>query len=98
LVLAMIAANRGPSWEGRGRWQTFRHSGSLPDLLRRLEAVYPDRALVPIASYDPAFTANGMGPSLLSALLIGDDEQDLRRLTELPLPQDVASSAATAGT
>jgi hypothetical protein len=98
LVLAMIAANRGPSWEGRGRWQTFRHSGSLPDLVRRLEAVYPDRALVPIASYDPAFTANGMGPSLLSALLIGDDEQDLRRLTELPLPQDVASSAATAGT
>ena len=57
-------------------------------------AVYPDRALVPIASYDPAFTANGSGPSLLSALLLGDDEQDLRRLTELPLPADVGCSAA----
>ena len=52
------------------------------------------RALVPIASYDPAFTANGSGPSLLSALLIGDDEPDLRRLTELALPADVGCSAA----
>ncbi|HEY5198619.1 MAG TPA: hypothetical protein VIJ51_16475 [Solirubrobacteraceae bacterium] len=98
LVLNAIAASRGPSWDGRGRWQTYRHSGSLPDLVTRLEAVYPDRALVPIASYDPAFTANGLGPSLLSALLIGDDEQDLRRLTELPLPADVASSASNLGT
>ena len=86
LVLNAIAASRGPSWEGRGRWQTYRHSGPLTDLVERLVAVYPDRALVPIASYDPAFTANGSGPSLLSALLLGDDEQDLRRLTELPLP------------
>jgi hypothetical protein len=97
LVLNAIAASRGPSWEGRGRWQTFRHGGSLPDLVKRLEAVYPDRALLPIASYDPAFTDNGPGPSLLSALLIGDDEQDLRLLTELPLPADVGCSAANAG-
>jgi hypothetical protein len=96
LVLNAIAASRGPSWEGRGRWQTYRHSGSLPDLVKRLEAVYPDRALLPIASYDPAFTANGPGPSLLSALLIGDDEPDLRRLTELPLPTDVGCSASNA--
>jgi hypothetical protein len=94
LVLNAIAATRGPSWEGRGRWQTYRHDHSLPDLVKRLDAVYPDGALVPIASYDPAFTANGSGASLLSALLIGDDEQDLRRLTDLPLPADVASSAA----
>jgi hypothetical protein len=94
LVLNALAASRGPAWEGRGRWQTYRHDGSLPDLVKRLEAVYPDRALIPIASYDPAFTANGSGPSLLSALLIGDDEQDLRRLTELPLPADVGCSAA----
>jgi hypothetical protein len=98
LVLTAIAAGRGPTWEGRGRWQTFRHSGSLPDLVKRLAAVYPERALVPIASYDPAFTDNGPGPSLLSALLLGDDEQDLQRLTELPLPADVGSSAATVGT
>ncbi|HWH10530.1 MAG TPA: hypothetical protein VG165_05345 [Solirubrobacteraceae bacterium] len=98
LVLNTIAATRGPSWEGRGRWQTYRHSGSLPELVKRLEAVYPDRALVPIASYDPAFTANGAGPSLVSALLIGEDEQDLRQLTELPLPADVDCSAANAGT
>jgi len=97
LVLNAIAASRGPSWEGRGRWQTFRHGGPLPDLVKRLEAVYPDRALLPIASYDPAFTANGPGPSLLSALLIGDDEQDLLILTELPLPADVGCSAASAG-
>jgi hypothetical protein len=94
LVLNAIAASRGPSWEGRGRWQTYRHSGPLPDLVQRLEAVYPDGALVPIASYDPAFTANGSGSSLLSALVIGDDEHDLRRLTELPLPADVGCSAA----
>ena len=94
LVLDAIAASRGPSWTGRGRWQTYRHSGSLPALVNRLEAVYPRGALVPIASYDPAFTANGSGPSLLSALLIGDDEQDLRQLTELPLPADVGCSAA----
>ena len=94
LVLNAIAASRGPSWEGRGRWQTYRHSGSLSDLVQRLGAVYPDGALIPIASYDPAFTANGAGPSLLSALLIGDDERDLRRLTALPLPADVGSSAA----
>lgn len=96
LVLNAIASSRGPSWTGRGRWQTYRHDGSLPELVRRLTAVYPERALVPIASYDPALTANGPGPSLLSALLIGDDEQDLRRLTELPLPADVGSSAAVA--
>ena len=94
LVLNAIAASRGPAWQGRGRWQTFRHGGPLPELVKRLEAVYPERALVPIASYDPAFTANGSGPSLLSALLLGDDDQDLRRLTELPLPSDVGSSAA----
>lgn len=97
LVLKAIAASHGPSWAGRGRWQTYRHSGSLPDLVKRLDAVYPDSALVPIASYDPAFTANGAGPSLLSGLLIGDDEQDLRRLTELPLPADVGCSAANLG-
>ena len=79
---------------GCGRWQTYRHSGSLPDLVKRLEAAYPEGALVPIASYDPAFTANGAGLSLLSALVIGDDEQDLRRLTQLPLPADVSCSAA----
>jgi len=94
LVLTSIAARRGPAWTGRGRWQTYRHSGSLPGLVARLEAVYPAGALVPIASYDPAFTANGTGPSLVSALLIGDDEQDLRRLTALALPADVGSSAA----
>jgi hypothetical protein len=97
LVLNALAASRGPSWEGRGRWQQYRHSGSLPDLVKRLESVYPEGALLPIASYDPAFTANGPGPSLLSALLIGDDEQDLRRLTALPLPTDVGSSAANVG-
>lgn len=97
LVLNAIAAGRGPSWTGRGRWQTYRHSRSLPDLVNRLKAVYPDRALVPVASYDPAFTANGVGSSLLSALLIGDDEQDLRRLTELPLPADVGCSALNLG-
>ena len=94
LVLNAMAARRGPSWQGRGRWQTYRHDGPLPDLVTRLAAVYPDRVLVPIASYDPAFTANGSGASLLSALLIGDDEHDLRRLTELPLPADVGCSAA----
>ncbi len=86
LVLNAIAASRGPSWQGRGRWQTYRHGGSLPDLVQRLEAVYPDRALIPIASYDPAFTANGSGPSLLSALLIGDDEQDLRAALQAAAP------------
>jgi hypothetical protein len=94
LVLNAIAARRGPAWEGRGRWQTYRHDGSLPDLVERLETVYPDGALIPIASYDPAFTANGAGPSLLSALLLGDDEPELRRLTALPLPPDVGCSAA----
>jgi hypothetical protein len=94
LVLNAIAASRGPAWEGRGRWQTYRHSGPLPDLVKRLEGVYPDGALVPIASYDPAFTANGAGSSLVSALLIGDDENDVQRLAKLPLPADVASSAA----
>ena len=94
LVLNALTASHGPAWEGRGRWQTYRHGGSLPGLVKLLRAVYPEHALVPIASYDPAFTANGAGPSLLSALLIGDDEQDLRRLTELPLPADVGSSAA----
>ena len=94
LVLNAIAASRGPAWAGRGRWQTYRHSGSLRDMVKRLEGIYPDGALVPIASYDPAFTASGSGPSLLSALLIGDDEHELRRLTELPLPADVGSSAA----
>ena len=94
LVLNAIAASRGPSWAGRGRWQTYRHSGPLSDLVQRLEAVYPDGALIPIASYDPAFTANGSGSSLLSALLVGDDEQDLQRLTALALPADVGSSAA----
>jgi hypothetical protein len=97
LVLNAIAQTRGASWMGRGRWQTYRHDGPLPDLVKRLEAVYPDRALIPIASYDPAFTTNGPGPSLLSALLMGDDEQDLRRLTQLPLPADVSSSAANVG-
>ncbi|MEJ7797798.1 MAG: hypothetical protein WKF42_04795 [Solirubrobacteraceae bacterium] len=94
LVLNAIASRHGPSWAGRGRWQTYRHGGSLPELAKRLEAVYPDGALVPIASYDPTFAANGSGPSLLSALLIGDEEQDLRRLTKLPLPADVGCSAA----
>lgn len=94
LVLNAIAASRGPSWEGRGRWQTYRHDGSLSDLATRLEGVYPDGALVPIASYDPAFTANGAGVSLMSALVIGDDEHDLRRLVALALPSDVGCSAA----
>ena len=94
LVLNAIAASRGPSWEGRGRWQTYRHSGSLSDLVKRLDGIYPDGALVPIASYDPAFTANGSGTSLLSALVVGDDEQDLVRLVAQPLPADVVSSAA----
>lgn len=94
LVLNALAVSRGPSWEGRGRWQTYRHDGSLAELVKRLASVYPDSNLVPIASYDPAFTQNGAGPSLVSALLIGDDEPDLRRLTELPLPTDVGSSAA----
>ncbi len=96
LVLDAIAASRGPTWEGRGRWQTFRHCGSLPELVKQLDVVYPEGTLVPIASYDPAFTVNGSGPSLLSGLLIGDDERDLRRLTELPLPADVGCSAANA--
>jgi hypothetical protein len=94
LVLNAIAESRGAGWDGRGRWQTYRHEGPLPDLVKRLESVYPKGGLVPIASYDPAFTANGPGPSLLSALLLGDDERDLQRLTELPLPADVGSSAA----
>jgi len=94
LVLNALAASRGPSWAGRGRWQTYRHDGSLAELVKRLASVYPDPNLVPIASYDPAFTDHGEGPSLLSALLIGDDEQDLRRLTELALPADVGCSAA----
>jgi hypothetical protein len=94
LVLNAIAASHGPAWEGRGRWQTYRHDGSLPDLVKRLESVYPEGALIPIASYDPAFTTNGAGPSLLSALLLGDDEHDLRMLTAVPLPADVGCSAA----
>jgi len=94
LVLNALAASRGPSWEGRGRWQTYRHEGSLANLVKRLASVYGDGDLVPIASYDPAYTDNGAGPSLLSALLIGDDEHELRRLTELPLPADVGCSAA----
>ena len=94
LVLNALAASRGPSWEGRGRWQTYRLDGSLPDLVRRLESVYPACSLVPIASYDPAFTDNGPGPSLLSALLLGDDERDLQRLTALALPAGVGCSAA----
>ena len=94
LVLNALAASHGPAWEGRGRWQTYRHDGSLPDLVKRLESVYPDGALIPIASYDPAFTTNGDGPSLLSALLLGDDEHDLRMLTAVPLPADVGCSAA----
>ncbi len=94
LVLNAIAAGHGPAWEGRGRWQTYRHDGSLRDLVARLDGIYPDRALIPIASYDPAFTANGSGPSLLSALVVGDDERDLMRLVQLPLPADVVSSAA----
>ncbi len=98
LVLNAMMASRGPAWEGRARWQTFRRDGRLPDLVRRLEGVYPVGAVVPIASYDPAFTANGPGPSLLSALLVGDDERDLRRLTELPLPADVGCSASNVGT
>ena len=76
--------------------------GALADLPPRRCAARPrpaarDRlpggALVPIARYDPAFTANGPGPSLLSALLLGDDEQDLRMLTALALPADVGCSA-----
>jgi len=94
LVLNALSASRGPSWAGRGRWQTYRHDGSLAELVKRLASVYSATDLVPIASYDPAFTDNGAGPSLLSALLIGDDEQDLRRLTELPVPADVGCSAA----
>ncbi len=94
LVLNAIAASRGSEWDGRGRWQTYRHDGSLPELVKRLDSVYPDGALIPIASYDPAFTTNGMGPSLLSALLLGDDEHDLRMLTALPLGTDVGCSAA----
>jgi hypothetical protein len=97
LVFNAIAEHRGPAWEGRGRWQTYRSSGSLGDLVKRLASVYPDGALVAIASYDPAFTANGSGPSLLSALLLGDDEQELRRLTQLRLPRNVGSSAANLG-
>jgi hypothetical protein len=94
LVINALAASRGPSWEGRGRWQTYRHDGSLTELAKRLASVYPEENLLPIASYDPAFTNNGAGSSLISALLIGDDEADLRRLTALPLPAGVASSAA----
>ena len=94
LVLNAVAASHGPSWEGRGRWQTYRIDGSLSELVERLATVYPAANLVPIASYDPAFTDNGPGPSLLSALLLGDDERDLRRLTELALPSGVACSAA----
>ena len=94
LVLNALAASRGPSWAGRGRWQTYRHDGPLTELAKRLATAYPRENLIPIASYDPAFTQNGAGPSLVSALLIGDDEADLRRLTELPLPADVGSSAA----
>jgi len=77
LVLNAIAASRGPAWEGRGRWQTYRHSGSLSDLVKRLD---------------------GAGPSLLSALVVGDDEQDLMRLVRLALPADVSSSAANLDT
>lgn len=94
LVLNALAASRGPAWDGRGRWQTYRHDGSLAELVGRLRSVYPEPNLIPIASYDPAFADNGSGPSLLSALLIGDDEPDLRRLTALPLPADVGCSAA----
>ena len=53
LVLNAIAASRGPSWTGRGRWQTYRHSGSLHDLVRsprdRLSGARarPDRQLRP---------------------------------------------------
>jgi len=94
LVLNAIAASRGPAWAGRGRWQTYRHSGSLAGLVKRLASVFSATDLVPIASYDPAFTDNGAGPSLVSALLIGDDEQGLQRLTELALPADVGCSAA----
>lgn len=94
LALEALAATRGPGWEGRGRWQTYRHDGPLAGLVGRLEAVYPASALVPIAGYDPAFTANGPGPSLLSALLVGDDERELRWLTELALPAEVGCSAA----
>ena len=94
LVLNALAASRGPSWDGRGRWQTYRHDGALAQLVKRLESVYPAANLVAIASYDPAFTDNGPGPSLLSALLLGDDERDLQRLTELALPADVGCSAA----
>jgi hypothetical protein len=90
LVLNALTADYGP----RGRWQTYRHGGPLPDLVARLETTYPTGALIPIASYDPAFTDNGAGPSLLSALLIGDDEQELARLTALALPSDVGCSAA----
>jgi len=97
LVLNALAARRGPGWTGRGRWQTYRHDGSLRELVTRLRAVYPEGALIPIASYDPAFTTNGAGPSLLSALLMGEDEQELRALAELALPADVGCSAASAG-
>ena len=34
LVLNALAASRGPSWEGRGRWQTYRFDGSLSRLGR----------------------------------------------------------------
>ena len=39
LVLNALAASRGPSWAGRGRWQTYRHDGSLAELVKRLASV-----------------------------------------------------------
>jgi hypothetical protein len=55
--------------------------------------VFAEPDLVPIASYDPAFTENGPGASLLSALLIADDPQELDRLMAVALPADVGCSA-----
>ncbi len=95
VVLNAMTASRGPAWAGRGRWQTFSHDGSLTALVNRLRSVFAERDLVPIASYDPAFTNNGPGPSLLSALVIADDPQELERLTGLRLPADVTCSAPT---
>jgi len=68
LVLNALAASRGPSWEGRGRWQTYRHGFARPG--HALRHRLPKASLIPTASYDPAFTDNGPGPSLLSALLL----------------------------